>query len=193
MKKPLRRASKGLTLLEVAISMALFGIISVAVASMLTSGIDTQMSYRVHEYEHNIALNIIDRMRMDLLMARNVTVGGGGTTVTFTTFDPNTGVDTPVTWVINGGVATRNGMVMSTSPSPNIQLLVTCGGNTSPSCFEGWTPAAGQPIKRVILHELTVTQNIPMGGGTAIDRNFGPARYRVNEFSFDVMPGTRFQ
>lgn len=191
--KRFRRASKGLTLMEVAISMALFGIMGVAVAAMLSSGVDTQLSYRVHEYEHNVALNIIDRMRMDLMMARNVTIGGGGTTVTFTTFDPNTGVDTPVTWAINGGVARRNGTIMSNSPTGNIQLLVTCGGNTAPSCFEGITPAAGQPIKRVILHELTVTQNLPFGGGTAIDQNFGPARYRVNEFAFDVMPGTRFQ
>lgn len=184
------KAFRGFSLIEIAISMLLFGILSVAIASLLTSGMDAQMSYRTHVYGNNIAMNVIDRMRIDLLAANDVRITGGNT------LRIENGLGIPDTiWVFNGTQAVRNGVVMSGSPA--LQFIVTCGGNGAPSCLQGMdangNPSSGpDDVRRVILHELTVV-NVPGGPGTAIDRNFGPARFRISEFSFEIPTNYRFE
>lgn len=184
-------AARGITLIEVAISMGLFTIVGMAVASMLGAGMDAQMAYRVHENEHNVAMNIIDRLRQDVIRARALTIVGGGTQVVIT---PPTGAN--ITWSIIGGVVRRDGLVQSQSAYPNINLRVTCGGNGTTACFEGLTQNGAATTvnpKRLVLNELTVSQQLPAGGGSLLDHEFGPAAFRVNDVTFEMMPGTTFQ
>ncbi|MBK8190789.1 MAG: hypothetical protein IPK79_10115 [Vampirovibrionales bacterium] len=188
----MRIAARGLTLIEIAISMGLFMLVALAVATILSSGMDTQMAYRVHENEHNVAMNIIDSLRQDIIRAKAITVAGGGSQLVITS--PSNAV---INWSITGGEARRNGLLLSRSAfSPNIALAARCGGNGTTVCFEG-RDQNGAIIninpRRVVLNELTIVQQLPTGGGSKLDREFGAASYRVNDASFEVTTGTTFQ
>lgn len=190
--KKATKKSKGVTLIELAISTIIFGVLSVSVASIMSSGVHNQMAIRVHEYEQTAALNILDRMRMDLLAAENIVATNNNQTLTFTsyTFTPN---GENVVWSLANGVATRNGVAYHQTPSPNIALNVACGGFGQP-CFQlNASPTNPALVNSVTLNELVLSHNMPQGTGSPLDQEFGPAQYRVNEFSFDVLTGYQFQ
>ncbi len=197
-----RAASCGVTLIELAASTIIFGVLSVAVASLMTAGVHNQMAIRAHEYEQTVALNIVDRLRLDLMSAENINATNGNQALTFTsyTFTP---LGEAVTWNLAGGVATRNGVAFHNSPSPNIVLDISCGG-FGETCFDlNFNPTNGL-VNSVTLNELVVSHILPRGCanpdnpqndicGTGIDQQFGGAQYRINEFSFDVLTGYQFQ
>ncbi len=196
-----RHASKGITLLEVALSMAIFSVLSVAIAGLLTSGMNAQMAYRAHEYQQSVASNIVDALRMDLMTANRVdiTAAGQGLQVR-----DSTGTITS-NWLIGGtfnppgcanvSAVLRNGQPIGISPAPcNMPMTITCGGAGAPACFEGFDQD-GNPAttnaKHIILHELAIANAV--SNGSPIDREFGPATYRINEFSFEILAGTTFE
>ncbi len=201
MTKLIRSSEKGITLIEVALSMAIFSVLSVAIAGLLTSGINSQMAYRTHEYQQNVASNIIDALRMDLLTANQVDVTAGGNGLQIR---DSLGAIT-ANWLIGGSftpagcsavsAVLRNGQPVGISPAPcQVPLTISCGGGGAPACFEGFD-IDGNPslvnVKHVVLHELAVVS--PVTGSSPIDREFGAAQYRINEFSFEILSGTTFE
>jgi len=177
--------------MELALSTLLMGLLGVGVASLMSSGINSQMAYRISEYEQTVVLNIIERLRLDLLAAENITLRNNNQTLSFTTYSFNPAGEA-VVWNFSNGVATRNNVPFQLTPSPNIALTVSCG-TASINCFVlNYSTVNPSIVDSVTLNELSVAQNIT-GRGSALDQEFGAARYRINEFSFDVMTGYQFQ
>ncbi len=200
-QQTLRQSEQGLTLMEIAISMAIFSVLSVAIAGLLSSGINTQMAYRTHEYQQTIASNVVDTLRMDLMTANQVDITGGGSGLRIR----DSAGGTVANWQIGGtysppgcsnvSAVLRNGQPIGISPAPcHMPMVISCGGNGAPGCFQGFD-INGNPsvsnVKRVVLNELAVASTA--SGNSPIDREFGPAVYRINEFSFEILSGTTFE
>lgn len=82
--KPLARkrpAARGITLIELALSMMIMAVLSVGVSSLIKTGVETQMSERMNAHMQTIAMNIVDDIRLNMRTACTAQVTGGGTTL----------------------------------------------------------------------------------------------------------------
>ncbi len=189
-----RKSVKGLTLLEVALCIAILAILSVGVSSLVKTGVETQLAQRVHQDMQAIGMNIVDDLRQDIRTADRATVAGGGNTLTL---DMPTG--TQIVYQLSGANAfTRWEQATGATKlynDPNVftvPLQVQCPAG----CFEALMPnndAVPSP-RQIFVRTLSVAQVLPAGNaGTMIDQSFGPANFTLREFSFDVMSATEFQ
>lgn len=186
---PLKQHS-GLTLIELAIAIAVIAVIGLAASQMMFTGVQTQMSVHVNETEANLAQEIVNRLRYELRNAQNIQILNNGNSLQFQGYDPNTAQYTSINYAFTGSTLTRNGVNLSANRSPAFQI--TCGGTLA--CFTGATSSvtSSQNLQRVSLNNLTITDI--SGSNKNLDQAFGgPATFHLDEAAFNILNGMTFQ
>lgn len=190
--KALKAAHRGVTLLEMALSMMILAILSVGVSSLVKTGVENQLAQRTHQNMQTVGLNIVDDLRMDIRTADRATVSNGGNTLTLST--PNGNIIYNLTASNDFTRFVQATGVTRTYNDPNAfnpRLQVRCPNG----CFQA-ALLNNDPVpspRQIFVEELLVEQVLPNGSGTMIDRAFGAANFPVRAFSFDVMSAKEFQ
>lgn len=198
-QKLTRLRAKGVTLVELAVAMMILSILSVAVSNLVMSGVQSQMNQRIDENLQIIGMNIVEDIRLDLRHAAVVDVAGGaaGNTLNITT--QNGGL---ITYRLNGnnferieGGFTKIYNDPAVYGTPALQVgCFTVGTNAAASCFVEQnmnSDPTPRPREIRIANELRVQPLV--SPNTVMDNRFGPARFSIRDFSFDVMSSTEFQ
>ncbi len=74
--KRLFRKGKGFTLTELAFSVAIMSIISIAVSTLLTASYQAQVTHRTSALVESISMNFTEQLRRDARLATGVSIGG---------------------------------------------------------------------------------------------------------------------
>jgi hypothetical protein len=199
----LARPVKGVTLIELALGMAILSLLSIAVSNMMLAATASQLNAQTMVTEETVAMSIVDRLRYDLRLATvsSVSVTGGGNTLSFNTWNPTAGVTQTVTYTFTGASLTRTvsgqptyNFATGTFPAMRIVTQATTGRPTTGFSLVAnvATGSPGMVCNRVVLHNLFVADNTP--GNTIVDTAFGgKSQFRVDEVAFDVVSGTLFE
>jgi Tfp pilus assembly protein PilV len=178
--------SKGVSLLEAALAMAILAIVSISVSNVLLAGVTTHMSSKTRTYQVNVAMDVMDSLRNDIRFALAVTANpntrlqidlSGGRQVVYT-FDNGTGTLTRTDTLPGPGNSTSRNFVSSV-PS-TVPIRVACIN----TCF---SVARAQ----VFLEGLQVADGGP--ATSALDREFGSSNTTYRNIAFDIMTSTAFQ
>jgi prepilin-type N-terminal cleavage/methylation domain-containing protein len=189
---------KGFSLVEMAIAMAIFVILGVAVSNLLATATLTQINNQIQTMCEHVSSNIVDRLRWDLRFAASANVSPDGSTLTVT----QDGVPGNITYqFVNNGLV-RQGQ---TGPAfdfrtafyndPNHPLRIFCQG----PCFSQ-TALGNVASAQITLSNLIVRDNSPVG--TALDnannftqngQDFSRTQFRIEAATFNVLSGQQFQ
>ncbi len=169
----------GLSLMELAISMAILGIIGVGVSSLLQTTVNSQLISRSQQLQQDMAFQILPQLRADLISANNLKVLNSGNQITFA--HPVPGGSTTVSYVYSNKMLTRieNGVRRNFLPSATgSTFLVSCA---SP-CFKTTVDATGA-ITQVTLQNFSIKDSqFPNKQGMT---------FPVQEATFSVVNGNR--
>jgi hypothetical protein len=168
--------SYGVSLMELAICLIIFVVISVAFTSALVNSSVAQLSQRVHAHQHSLTMNMVESIRRDLRTAADVKVPN------INTLEITQSGNQKITYLFKEGVLARNGK--SFEAGLNGQNKLQCG--KSPS-FE----AIGNPIHVVVLKNMCIKDTGT--AKTALHREFSTESFRVFDTSFEVSANTTFQ
>lgn len=189
-------AHSGVTLLEMALCIMLLSIISVAVSSLVRTGVEGQLSQRTHENMQVIALNIMDDLRFDLRTAEKANC---------------LGAPTSVVQISNGGnrmsFCNRDGQVTYELTSAN-QMYRTSPNGIVKVYNQGFTPTLNVLCPsgcfavvngQLQMPDLRVQQ--ATAGNSLMDQwlrnvedpTFGRPTYRMSNTSFALLSATQFQ
>jgi prepilin-type N-terminal cleavage/methylation domain-containing protein len=192
------KKQRGFTLFELALCIAIFSVLGIGASKLMQTGVQSQISHRIHTTQQSLAMNMVDRLRQDLRFASmgSVTIANAGNTLQLITFDPNLQTEVPVTYALTGGTITR------TSNGQTVNFLqgyantaVLCNN----PCFQP-IPAgtAGANIKAISLNNMRVRDTSAVNSDF-IASNFAepdgtPAKsqYRIVDASFDIIANARF-
>lgn len=194
------KSSAGVTLLELALGLMIVAVLSVAVSSLIRTGVESQISQRTHDMMQVIAMNIIDDLRFDTRTAVAASINAGGNQLTLT--PGNNGV--AINYVLNGGNFQRRqgASIKDYNTGITPPLAIAClatNGNTTP-CFEGYIPDAATPggmarndaaPRQILVNNITVQQI--NNGSSLIDTNFGAPNFSLHNFAFNLMSSTEFR
>lgn len=178
--------------------MMILAVLSIGVSSLVRTGVETQLSRRVHEYMQVVGLNIVDDLRRDLRTADQAIITAGGNQLTIIHPAGN------ISYVLNPatGVLTRTQNAQSKDYNPTVQqprLQVTCPNGP---CFTGVRKDPTNPNvliadnnspQQVQLGDITVRQQAPAGGGTIIDTAFGAPNFSMRNITLSLTSQTNFR
>jgi len=197
-----RRANaKGITLVELAMSMMVVAVIGVGVSGLMKTGVEHNISQRQMQTMQMMAMDLVEDLRYDLRTADTVNnVGGGSNTLTISSSGQT------ITYNLNAGThqMTRRSSTTGVTKiynDPNVfmnNLQFDCKdtSNNSIGCFMTdptlGTATNGTP-KAVVLRNVTVTAALNGNANTALDIAFGAPSFRLNQFTFNVAAATEFQ
>lgn len=191
------KSEQGITLLEVAISIMIVAVLSIAVSSLVKAGVETQMAERMHQNMQSISNGIVGDLRMDFREVDTVAIASGGNSLTLTTPAGNV-----VYQLTNGNLTRRSPSgTVKTYNDPkmyNNMLEISCpggpvvpGGPSVAGCFAPNNLNSSGLPRQIVMPEMAVRQKTANGG--LIDRYFGAPNFTVRNFAFDVVTATEFQ
>jgi type II secretory pathway pseudopilin PulG len=199
--RQLQKASaSGVTLLELALGLMIIAVLSVAVSSLVRTGVEHQMSQRTHDMMQTIAMNMIDDLRFDTRTAVSATIGNGGNQLTLTPGNNAAVID----YVLAGGNFQRrqggNTKDYNTNITPPLEVACLAANGNATGCFEGYIPDASTPggmIRNDATPRQIRTNNITVrqinNGTSLIDQNFGRSNFALHNFAFNLMSSTEFR
>lgn len=177
---------KGISLLEMALAMAIISILMVSVSSLVRSGIEAQHTQRAEEMMQMAAGNIVDDLRFDLWAADQATMVVAPTQLRFT----NQMSGNLVTYRLNGtqmerreGVTTKVYNNVGYSNGGVSMLDVAC----SNPCFRLVNTGNSE---KIVIDTLTVQTNL--NDTTLIGQHFGPPQYSLQNMHFDITSAKTF-
>jgi prepilin-type N-terminal cleavage/methylation domain-containing protein len=196
--KLFKSGQRGFSLVEMGIAMAIFVILGVSVANLLTTATLTQVNNQVQTMCEHVSSNIMDRLRWDLRFATSANVSPDGSTLSVT----QDGVAGNITYqFINNGLVRQDqaGRVFNFATAfyndPNHPLRIFCQGQ----CFTQ-TALGNVASAQITVNNLIVRDNSPVG--TALDnaanftqngQDFSRAQFRIEAATFNVLAGQQFQ
>jgi Tfp pilus assembly protein FimT len=201
--RQLAKPVRGVTLIELALGMAILSLLSIAVSNMMLAATASQLNAQAMVTEETMAMSIVDRLRYDLRLATvaSLSVTGGGSTLSFNTWNPSGGAMQAVTYTFTGTTLTRTvagqptyDFASGSFPAMRIVTQATAGRPTTGFSVAANVPTGspGMVCNRVVLHNLFVVDNTPVN--TLVDGAFGgKSQFRVDEVAFDVVSGTLFE
>ncbi len=202
------RRNKGVTLIEVALTIMIMVILSIGVSSLIRTGVESQLSQRSHVNMQIVAMNIADDLRRDLRTADSAEVQNGGNRLVIRYTDVANSSQT-ITYsldTVSGDftrVGTGGGSGASKTYNPNTftpRLQVAClNGASNAPCFAGLRKnSTGAMIadnttpQQVTISDITVRQ-VVSGSGTMIDQAFSAPQYAIRNMSLSLISQTEFQ
>lgn len=170
-------AAKGLSLIELAIVLAVAGVLGAAISSLLLNSVSTHLSAQTSARLESVAMGILELIRVDLHGASSIVAAGDTLTINSTT-----------TYVFTGDDLTRNGT--SVLPGGRLALSITCldPGN----CF-----SLSDDNRKIMVAGFRVsdasTQNSAVDNASRDeDGNVVKANFTVRETGFDIFTATQF-
>jgi prepilin-type N-terminal cleavage/methylation domain-containing protein len=201
--KAAKPANQGLSLIEIAVTMAVVAVVSLGSTHALSMFSEVQKSQRLHNVQQVVAMNVVDNLRQDLRFATRPTpltnaftiTGGNGNVLTIpNAFEPTLG-SYSVTYTFTGTTVTRavtvGGVTTTTSYTADITpgVTISCGA-AGGACFQVASVDVNGNPRGVRLNQMQVTEAAQ--DTDAITTNFGPARFAVANVTFDMLGNILF-
>jgi type II secretory pathway pseudopilin PulG len=180
------KSSKGFTLLEAALVIAIVAVVGVGISNLLLNSVNVQMNERIQLNMEAISQRVTEALRDDMRFARTV-AAPNATSLTIT---DNTGGTITYSFQTLAGrstlTRTQNGVVRdfaNNNPMLSATTAINCGG----TCFS--LDAATQ--NRSVLFANAFVQDVsPVNN--SLDQAFSKGRLNIPATSFNIITSTRF-
>lgn len=187
-------AAQGFTLVELAISMVLMGLVSVAATVGIQSAMDAAVSNRAENEENFLGVHLISRLQQDLMTATSVTIPTANQLVIQPGPDALGTTPATVTWVYNGtNTFTREGTDIRDFISMDAKTGIDC----TASCFSGvdedgnsTTGVGANPAVSIVTIN---TIEVNVSSGDAISQSFTSTGFNNEAFTFHIAAANSFQ
>lgn len=181
-----RKSQRGVSLIEMAVAIAVMGILGVGISSMMYGAVENQIHQEIHMHQQSTLSSLVFQLRVDGTQATTVT-RDSATQFTLTTSNGDT-----IVYSFAGGTATRS--VNGSTPFNYLSLMprqyranhtISCGGGGVDCVNEVGT-------ERISIRQLSINDNSALMG--QLENAFGQKSFfLLPEVSIATMQGYQFQ